>query len=213
MINYYPINLVLKGKRCLVIGAGAVAERKARRLVECGARVMVVSPSITPGLMAMAGKKKISFKHKKFSLRDLSGAYMVIAATTDRSVNASVSSYCLKRGILVNIVDSPKECNFILPSIIRRGALTITISTQGISPALSKKIRKDIENTFGAEYAALLGMVKKIRPYVIKKIKNMSSRRVFFNKMFRPEILDLARRGKGAQAMRKLKKYLDNARI
>ncbi len=191
MPRYYPVNLVLKNKKCLVIGAGNVAERKVKRLLECGARVSVLSPAMTPGLKTMAKNGKIAFKEKKVNLRALDGAYLVIAATTDRSVNAAVSSYCRKKNILINVVDSPKECSFILPSIIRRGDLTISISTDGISPALSKKIRQDLEKVFGVGYVGLLRMMKKIRPLVLKKMKTAQSRKNFFNKMLK-EISDNA---------------------
>lgn len=183
MIKYYPINLALNNKKCLVIGAGIVAERKVRRLSECGARVLVIGPAITPFLQAMADKGKIVFKRRKVAHRDLDGAYLVIVATADRMVNAAVSSYCRRRGILVNVVDSPKECNFILPSVLRRGNLTISISTEGLSPALSKKIRQDLGKMFGAEYAGYLRMMKKIRPVALKKLKNSRSRKTFFKKM------------------------------
>ncbi len=189
-MRYYPINLVLKNKKCLVIGAGAVAGRKARRLIECGARVLVIGRTITPGLKAMADKGHITFKKKKVDLKDLTGAYLVIAATADRMVNSAVSNYCHKKNILVNVVDSPKECSFILPSIIRRGDLTISISTGGISPALAKKIRQGLEKAFGAGYAGLLDTIKKIRPLAIKKIKSAEDRKKFFNKLLKGVLND-----------------------
>jgi len=185
MGRYYPINLVLKNKRCLVIGAGIVAQRKVRRLIECGSRVLVISRAITPGLKTMADKGMIIFKRKNVSLRDLLGAYLVIAATADRSINSVISAYCRKKNILVNVVDSPEECSFILPSIIRRGDLTISISTGGISPGLAKKIRQYLGKAFGVEYAALLDMIKKIRPAALKKMKSAKSRKKFFNKMLK----------------------------
>jgi len=185
MPRYYPINLVLKNKKCVVIGAGAVAERKVRSLLECGARVLVIGRTISPGLKAMANMGKIILKHRKVNLRDLFGAYLVIAATADRSINSAISAYCRKKNIMINVVDSPEECSFILPSIIRRGDLTVSISTGGISPALAKRIRQDLEKAFGGEYAALLGMMKKVRPLVLKKIKSAKDRKMFFNKMLK----------------------------
>ena len=179
MTKYYPINLVLENRKCVVIGAGRVAQRKVRRLLECGARVLVIGRVITPGLKTMADKGNVIFKRRKVSLRDLNGAYLVIAATADRSINSLVSAYCRKKNIMVNVVDSPKECSFILPSIIRRGDLTISISTGGISPALAKKIRQDLEKAFGSEYAALLGIMKKIRPLALKKMKSAKDRKKF----------------------------------
>jgi precorrin-2 dehydrogenase / sirohydrochlorin ferrochelatase len=179
MPQYYPINLVLENRKCVVIGAGRVAQRKVRRLLECAARVMVIGQAITPSLKAMADKGKFVFKRRKVSLRDLNGAYLVIVATADRSINSTVSTYCRKKNIPVNVVDSPKECSFILPSIIRRGDLTISISTGGISPALAKKIRQNLEKMFGSEYASLLNIMKKIRPLTLKKMKNAKDRKKF----------------------------------
>lgn len=182
MAKYYPVSLALENKKCLVAGAGKVAERKTRRLLECGASVSVVGEAITPGLNALWKKKKILFKNKKFGLSDLSGAYLVIAATDDRDINSAISSYCLGRGILINVVDSPKESSFILPSIVRKGDLTIAVSTEGISPALSRKIRMDLERKFGPEYARFLRVMKKLRPRMLKEIKDAKDRKSFFKK-------------------------------
>ena len=205
MVKYYPVNLKLENKKCLVVGAGKVAERKVRRLLECEAPVIVISPKIGLGLKALAQKKKIIFKNRRIDLKDLKGAYLVIAATTDRRINSAISAYCRKKGILVNVVDSPKECNFILPSIIRRGALTISISTDGISPALAKKIRQELGQRFGAEYAKLLRIMKGIRPQALKKIKDSKLRKVFFQKALQPGIIKLLKRNKEKQARIKLK--------
>ena len=182
MAKYYPINLALENKRCLVIGAGKIAERKTRRLLECGARVSVVGQAITPGLKALWKKKKIIFKKRKFNFSDLSGACLVIAATSDREMNSAISSYCLKNGILINVVDSPKECSFILPSVVRKGDLTISISTNGISPALSRKIRVDLERRFGTGYSGFLRAMKRLRPRALKEIKDVRKRKSFFKK-------------------------------
>ncbi len=188
MAKYYPINLVLENKKCLVIGAGKVAERKARRLLENRARVSVVGQAIAPGLKALWKKKKIIFKKRKFRFSDLSGAYLVIAATTDRETNSAISSHCLKNGILINVVDSPKESSFILPSVVRKGDLTISISTNGISPALSRKIRIDLERRFGPEYSKFLRMMKKLRPRVLKEIKDAKDRKSFFKKALKDRV-------------------------
>jgi precorrin-2 dehydrogenase/sirohydrochlorin ferrochelatase len=211
MTKYYPANLVLENKICVVVGAGVVAARKVCRLLECGALVSVISPTIAPRLQRLAAKKKILFKNKEVELKDLSGAYLVIAATQDRKINAFVSACCRKKGILVNVVDSPQECNFILPAIVRRGSLTISISTDGISPALAKKIRQDLEKKFGAEYAKLLRILKEIRPEAIKKIKSARARNDFFQKLLQPGILALLKRNKENLAKIRIGKYFRNA--
>ena len=213
MSKYYPINLVLDKKKCLVIGAGKVAERKVQRLLECGAHVVVIGPLSTAGIKALAKKKKIIFKQRAVTLKDLKDVHLVVAATTDRKINALVSSYCRKKDILINVVDSPKECSFIVPSVIRRGDLSISISTEGLSPAFAKKIRQDIEQRFGAEYGALLRVMKEIRPLAIKKIKNIPLRMKFFQKAMQPKILKLLKQNKEKLVKRKLKRILEGTNI
>lgn len=210
-MKYYPINITLENKKCVVLGAGVVALRKIKRLLECGSRVSVVGEGILPQLKELLKKKKIIFKNKKASLNDLKGAYLVVAATNDRRLNALVSAYCLKKNILVNVVDSPKECSFILPAVLRRGNLAISVSTDGLSPALAKKIRRQLQKKFGLEYAKLLQLLKKIRPQALKKIKNLRQRNIFFQKIFRPEILVFLKKNKLVQARKKIGEYLKDA--
>jgi len=172
---------------------------------------LVVSPKITSFLNTLTEKKKIIFKKRRFNLTDLNGVYLAISATGDRKINFLISSYCHRKGILVNVVDSPKECNFILPSVARRGNLTIAVSTDGMSPALSKKIRRDIEQKFGAEYAKLLRLMAKLRPEVLRRIKNSKARKAFFQKVIQADMLDLLKKNKERQAREKIRAILDNA--
>lgn len=211
MIKYYPVNLSLKNKKCVVFGAGRVALRKVKRLLECGAAVSVIGQEMLPQFKRLLEKKKIIFKNKKAALKDLKEAFLAVAATDDRKLNALVSAYCLKKNILVNVVDSPKECNFTLPSVLRRGNLTISVSTDGLSPALAKNIRRDIQQRFGFEYAQLLRLMEQIRPEVLKKIKNPRIRKLFFQKIFQPEILALFKKNKQQQARKRIREYLKNA--
>ena len=210
-MKYYPVNLALENKKCVVVGAGIVALRKARRLLEYGARVSVIAREILPQFRGLLKKKKIIFKNKRADLKDLRGAFLVVAATDDRELNAQIYAYCLKKNILVNVVDSPKECNFILPSVLRRGSLVISVSTEGASPALAKKIRHDIEQRFGSEYAKLLRVMKKIRPEALKKIRDPRRRNLFFQKIIQPKILDLFKNNQQQQAGKRIREYLKNA--
>ncbi|MDP1854035.1 MAG: bifunctional precorrin-2 dehydrogenase/sirohydrochlorin ferrochelatase [Candidatus Omnitrophota bacterium] len=212
MPKYYPINLNLEGKKCVVVGAGSVAERKVRRLLECGARVEVVAPVATRRLEKLARAGKITLKKKHISLRDIDNSFLVISATGDRRINNLVSRYCQENRILVNVADSPYECNFTLPSIIKRGDLLIGISTSGASPALAKKIRKDLEKIFGKEYAAFLSLMKRLRPKVIAKIENLNTRKKFFEKAVSRGIIQLLKRGKEKQVKGKLEQMLKNVR-
>lgn len=178
-MKYYPISLALRNRKCVVAGAGTVAERKARRLLECGARVLVIGRKATSGLEAMVSDGSITLRRRNVNLRDLKGADLVIAATSDRAVNSRISDYCRKNGILVNVVDSTRECSFILPSVVRRGDLTISVSTGGTSPALAKRIRQDLEKAFGAEYGAFLKTLKEMRPAILKNMKSAKDRKKF----------------------------------
>lgn len=212
-MKYYPVNLSLKNKKCVVLGAGNVAWRKVKRLLECGGRVLVIAEDILPELKRLAEQKKIIFKNKKAGLKDLAQAYLVVVATDDRRLNALVSAYCLKKNILVNVVDSPRECNFILPSVLRRGSLSISVSTDGLSPALAKKIRRDLQKNFGFEYAKLLRLMEDIRPEALKKIKNPRVRNLFFQKIFQPQILALIKNNKLKEAEKRIREYLKDAQL
>lgn len=210
-MKYYPVNLSLENKKCVVLGAGAVALRKVRRLWECGGRILVIAERMGPQLKKLFRNKKIVFKNKKADLKDLTGAHLVVAATDDRKLNALVSAYCLRKNILVNVVDSPQECNFILPAVLRRGNLSISVSTDGLSPALAKKIRKGIQKKFGPEYAKLLRLSKEFRAAALKKIKDARKRKLFFQKISGRPILNLLKKNKLAQARKKINEYLKNA--
>ncbi|MDO8663100.1 MAG: bifunctional precorrin-2 dehydrogenase/sirohydrochlorin ferrochelatase [Candidatus Omnitrophota bacterium] len=213
MLNYYPVSLNLENKQCLVVGAGPVAARKVARLLDCGALVTVIAPVINAGLKALAKKKKITLKHNRVNLSDLNRAFLVISATGERKINTLISAYCRKKGILVNVVDAPSECNFILPSILRRGDLTIAISTNGVSPALSKKIRQELEQKFGVEYLKLLRILEEIRPEALKKIKSPESRKIFFEKAVQTKMLNLLKKNKEGRVRVKLRAILKNAAV
>lgn len=211
MTKNYPVNLILENKKCVVVGGGVVAERKVRRLLECKARVLVISPVISSSLSSLAKRKKVTFKKRVAKLNDLKGAYLVISATDDRLLNSAVSAYCRENAILVNVVDSYPECSFILPSILRRGELAISVSTGGISPALAKEIRKGLEPRFGNEYAKLLRLIQRIRLQAINKIKKSSDRKSFFRKAIHPGVLRLLRENRATEARRKIDSYLENS--
>lgn len=212
MAKYYPVNLNLEKKDCLVVGGGAVAERKIRRLLEYGAKVTVVSPKFNQGIIRLSKQNKILIYKHHVNLRDIVRRFLVISATGERRINSLVSQYCKESDILVNVVDSPGECNFILPSVVRKGDLTISISTDGIAPALAKKIRGMLEKKFGVEYAKLLKIMKKIRPRALKKIKNTKLRRIFFEKAVNYGIVQLLKRGQEKQVKEKLEQILEDVR-
>lgn len=143
--SYLPINLEVAGKTCVVFGGGKVAERKIRLLLEFRANVIVVSPEITAGIKRLVLSRKVKYYPGKYSAKHLVNAVLVIGATSDSGINQKISEAAGQRGILVNIVDSPKLCNFIVPSKIKRGPLVVSISTSGQAPALAKALRVKLE--------------------------------------------------------------------
>ena len=145
MSSYYPVYLSLEGKKCVVVGGGEVAWRKVETLLAAGTKVCLVSPEITPGIDELVKAGKLVHIRREYRTGDLEGAFLVIGATDNEDINRQVACDAEKTGILVNIVDVPKLCNFIVPSKVERGDLIISISTGGTSPALAKKIRKQLE--------------------------------------------------------------------
>lgn len=160
-MRYYPLLLDLQNKKCVVAGGGQVAQRKARSLINCGAKVKVISPSLNKGLLRF--KKEFIHIKSGYRPRLIEGAFLVIAATADRKVNSRISSDAQRLGVLVNVVDSPGESNFIVPSSIRKKDLIISVSTSGKAPALSKRIRKDLNQLLFPDYAKFLKILSRIR--------------------------------------------------
>lgn len=155
--------LHVQGKRCIVVGGGEVALRRVSTLMEHGAHVEVVSPELCPELSQLAAAGAIKTTLRDYESGDLEGAFVVVAATADSTTNRQVAEEAVKRGVLVNVVDTPELCNFIIPSCLRRGAVTIAVSTGGKSPALARRIRTDLEPSFGHEYGPLASLVEEVR--------------------------------------------------
>jgi precorrin-2 dehydrogenase / sirohydrochlorin ferrochelatase len=148
----YPIFLDLSGRRCVVVGGGGVASRKARKLLQAHARVVVISPDIAPELESVG----VEVHRRPYREGDLEGAYLAFAATNVREVNAAVAREAKDRGIPVNVADKPSEGDFALPSTLRRGRLQVAVSTGGASPTLARRIRGELEEAFGPEWAGIV---------------------------------------------------------
>ncbi len=148
-MRYYPVYLDINGRKCVVVGGGAVGARKVNTLLACGARVTVISPEATAELNDLAEQGGISLIRRPYQSSDLDGAFMVIGATDDEAINHRVHADAEARNLLCNIVDQPRVCNFILPSIVQRGDLVIAVSTSGRSPAFAKKLRKELKSSSG----------------------------------------------------------------
>lgn len=156
MPDYFPAFLDLRGRRCLVVGGGEIGERKARALLECGARVTVVSLSFTPQLAALAESGQVECRARTLRRSDLRTCVLVVAATGHPRVDEATAALARRCRVLVNVVDRGDHCDFIMPSVLRRGELQIAVSTGGRSPALAREIRLRLEGLFGPDYAALV---------------------------------------------------------
>ena len=180
MPAYYPMFVNLEGKRCLVVGGGEVATHKVQGLLESGAAVVVVSPSLTESLLDLAQRGIIHYKPRPFQADDVLNCTLVIGATDQPEVNAAICEAARRQGIMVNIVDTPAACDFIAPAVVRRGPLQIAISTGGNSPTLAKRIRRQIEACYGMEYADFLQALGRQRDQVRCLITDAALRKAYY---------------------------------
>ena len=162
-ITYYPVFLNVDGKKCVVVGGGQVAWRKVRVLLEHGADIEVISPDLCPELAKLAESGEIHALTREYQAGDLKNAFVAIAATDDNEINQRVVVEARRRAVLVNVVDDAENSDFIVPSFLRRGDITIAVSTNGKSPALARKIRSRLEKEMGDEYASLASLVSEVR--------------------------------------------------
>ena len=207
-MQYYPVHLDIKNRNCLIVGGGAVGTRKVNTLLECGAHVTVVSPDPTSQLTRLASEASITLKRRAYRSDDLSGMFLVIGATDDETLNLQISKDAERAHILCNIVDRPEVCNFILPSIVRRGDLVITISSSGKSPALAKHLRQKLETQFGREYADFLLLMGAIRQKLLSQSHEPEAHKALFNQLIDSDLIQLMQAGKTAEINSLLYKIL-----
>jgi precorrin-2 dehydrogenase / sirohydrochlorin ferrochelatase len=148
----FPLFLKLEGRKCLVVGAGKIAESKVASLLDTGAALHVVAPRATSRIRTWARRGEIRWHKRKFRAPDLTRCFLVVAATPSRTLHEQIFRLAKRRNILCNVVDVPELCDFYYPAIVQRGALQIAVSTGGESPALAQRLRKQLESQFGPEY-------------------------------------------------------------
>jgi precorrin-2 dehydrogenase/sirohydrochlorin ferrochelatase len=168
----FPIFLKLRGRLCVVVGGGKVAESKIQSLLTAEAKIVVVAPEATEAVAAWAREEHLEWRTKSFEPGDLSGAVLAVAGTSSTHVNHEVFRAAEERGILCNAVDDPDYCHFYYPSVVRRGALQIAISTEGLSPALAQRLRIELESQFGPEYGLWLEWLGAVRKFLRKGSEN-----------------------------------------
>lgn len=206
--KYYPVYLDVRGRTCLVVGGGAVGTRKVVKLLECGARVRVVSPEVTPTLAQYADDGAIDLHLRAYSAEDLQGAFLVIGATDDMDLNRRVHADSEKLDKLCNTADRPEICNFILPAIIRQGDLAIAISTSGNSPAFAKQLRRQLQAQFGPEYGAFLELMGAIRKRLLAEAHEPEAHKPLFERILTAGLIELIAEDRYDEVGRRLEEIL-----
>jgi precorrin-2 dehydrogenase/sirohydrochlorin ferrochelatase len=191
--SYYPAILDLVGRTALVVGAGKIGEGKIQGLLNGGADVRVVSLEATEHVRRWAAKGEIELELRPYQSSDLDGCFLVIAATEHTETNESVFADAEKRGMLCNVVDVTHLCNFILPSIMRNGELSISVSTGGASPALARKIRLELEDRYGDEYGVALEVLGSLRAELKKRYPDPHDRKILFERIVYSGLMDMVR--------------------
>jgi precorrin-2 dehydrogenase/sirohydrochlorin ferrochelatase len=196
-VPFYIACLRLSGRRCLVVGGGEIGLEKVEGLLACDADVTLVAPEAHPELVALAEEGSIRWEQREYRSEDLEGCLIAIAATADTDVNIAVFNDAEHRSMLVNVVDVPPLCNFILPAIVRTGPLAVAISTAGASPALAKRMKREIAELFGEPYADLAVLLNDARGWAKATLPTYQDRKEFFEGIVNgdPDPIDLLRAG------------------
>jgi siroheme synthase-like protein len=201
-MDIYPIGLIgLERRRTVVVGGGKVAARKVTGLLDAGAQVTVISPAFVPELRVLAGHRRVTLISRAYRQGDLADAVLVIAATNNPSINEAVWQEAEQRGCLVNVVDDPPHCNFIVPAIVRRGEVVVTVSTGGASPALARRLREQLETLIGPEYGELTALLAELRPVLQTRFGDEEIRTQAAFRLVDSDLADIIRR-RGLDAAR-----------
>jgi len=194
---FYIACLKLSGRKCLVVGGGEIGLDKVEGLLACDGDVTLVAPDAIEPLRQLAEEGSIRWERREYDPSDLEGTFMVIASTDETDVNIGIYEDAEKRAMLVNIVDVPPLCNFILPAIVRTGPLAIAISTAGASPALAKRIKAEIADEYGEPYARLAIMLNDVRGWAKGTLPTYQDRKAFFESIVNgePDPVELLRQG------------------
>lgn len=195
MNTYYPVYIQLREQPCVVVGGGKIVEGKVAGLLAVQAKVTVIAPDLTPHLDEFVQEKQITYLARSYQPGDLTGAFMVICATDQAEVNHQVWQEATANRQLVNVVDDTPRCNFIAPSILRKGDLTIAISTSGKAPALAVRLKERFQRELGPEYERFLELAGELREPLARHIPDFETRKALWYELMDSEILDVLARG------------------
>ncbi len=210
--EYYPAFLAVTGRRCVIVGGGKIAERKALSLMRAGAEVTIISPEITTGLEGYRKKGLINHIRRHYRKGDLKSAFLAIAATDSEQTNRKIVADAEIYHVLLNVVDNPSLCNFIVPSVVIRDPLTIAVSTGGISPAMARTVRREIEAAYGTDFSKYLGFLREIRQRAIKEIRNSRKRKRFLKEIASEKMVSSLRQEGYLQTKKAVRRRYDEER-
>jgi precorrin-2 dehydrogenase len=191
MMRYYPVCLDIKDRHCLVVGGGQVGTRKVRTLLDCGARVTVVSPEVTDELSRLGTQGRIRIALRDYRTADLASAFLVIGATDDPELNRRVHQDAEAAHRLCNIADQPDLCNFVLPAVVTQGDLIVAVSTSGRSPAFARHLRRLLQDQFGPEYGRFLDLMGAIRRRLLAAEHAPEVHKPLFEKLIQNNLLEM----------------------
>jgi precorrin-2 dehydrogenase/sirohydrochlorin ferrochelatase len=193
---YYPVYLDLSGRLCVIVGGGKVAQRKAKTLAGYGADVVVIAPDVSEELLELQADELATVEQRGYVRGDLEGAFLAVCATDSEEINRAVHAEAEERGCLVNVVDVPELCNFIVPSIVRRGGLQIAISTGGAAPTVAKRLRKRFQEEFGEEWGDYVQLLGEVRMLVMERVPGgEAARKPVFERIADSDLLERLRAG------------------
>ncbi|MEA1961051.1 MAG: bifunctional precorrin-2 dehydrogenase/sirohydrochlorin ferrochelatase [Bacillota bacterium] len=210
MTHLYPIYVNLEQKDCVVIGGGKVAERKIETLLEYGAHISVISPFVEPGIEHWAKQGLIGLKRTEFSPIHIEHAFLVFIATNDTALNKQVAMLCRERNILVNAVDDPPNCDFYVPSVLRRQSLSVAISTEGKSPSFAAKLRQELDNHIPDEYGDFVELLGEVRETIKYSGLDIEERKKLFYRLVDSDISDLIKQGDKQKAEERIKQCISS---
>jgi siroheme synthase-like protein len=206
---FFPVYLNLKGKRVVVIGGGEVAERKVLALTGTGASITVISPEVTTELARLAAAKSIEWHRRPYAPGDCKDAILVFSATDNREISRAVWEEAHRAGVLVNTADEPDLCDVIMPAVIRRGDLTVAISTGGASPALAATLREKLSQVLGPEYGQLVELLGRYRQEIQRRFQDERDRKALHYRLLDSDIIGFLQRNDSEGAERRLKEIIE----
>ena len=199
---YYPLFADLNGRKCVVVGGGPIAQRKVATLLRYGARITLISPTLTTRLRQYARAGTIRYIARRFRPSDITAAWLVYACTDDQAINELVYRSATRRRVFINVVDQKPLCSFIAPSLFTRGDLTVAVSTGGASPTIAKRLRRQLQQVVGTEYIPMLKLLANLRTVAKRSLPSYQDRKRYFDQLVRGRVFALVRTGHLQQAKR-----------